>query len=374
MQLIDVETKAGAVMTNSAVSWWQVFVDAIERMPREQQAEWFAALTVELKSRNEKDAAAAQALRAWHLAHEAGTLIESEVIGQALAAVTPRYHAQISTDPRRIATWQAALAAVVKPGMLALEVGTGSGIITMLAARCGATVMSCEMDRLMAAIAQTIVQQNGLAEYIRIVGKPVESLTIPQDLPRPADLLMLDVFSDSLFAFKPFQIVRKSRPLLRPNAICMPARVSLEAALVDYARWPFVIPGTVAGLDLSLLGYAASRSVQIVPGDSDITLRSVPITMIDATLPDALPLEIGAVERTLVSDGGAVNGVAVWLRLELAPGHVLEAHPRTAPPDFYAKPRFDAFRHVLNTKPGQTVNVRLTWKGGKLAATEFLSA
>lgn len=357
-------------MAQSATPWWQVFIDTIERMPRGQQAERFAALSIELKSRNEKAAAAAQALRAWQAAREFGP--PSEAVVEALTAVTPRYHAQISTDPLRIATWNAALAAVVKPGMLALEVGTGSGVIAMLAARSGATVVSCEMDRVMATIAETIVRHNGLTESIRIIGKPVGDLHVPHDLSRPADLLILDVFSDSLFNFKPFQTVRTARTLLRRDAICMPARVSLEAALADHRHWPRIIPGSVAGLDLSLLGDVASLWARIAPGE--VTLRSAQNTMVDATLPDALPPDEGAAQQTLVGDGGVVNGLAVWLRLELAPGQVLEAHPQTAPPNFYAKPRFHAFREALDTRPGQTITIRLKWNGNRLHSAEQVMA
>ena len=357
-------------MAQSATPWWQVFVDTIERMPRGQQAERFAALSIELSSRNESAAAAAQALRAWQAARESGA--PSAAVVEALAAVTPRFHAQISTDPLRIATWNAALAAVVKPGMLALEVGTGSGVIAMLAARSGAMVVSCEIDRVIATVAEAIVQHNGLTERIRIIGKPVEDLHVPQDLSRPADLLMLDVFGDNLFDFKPFQIVRTARTMLRRDAICMPARVSLEAALVDFQYWPRIVPGSVAGLDISLLGDVTSRRMPFAHGDA--TLRSAQHTMVDATLPETLPPEEGTAQQTLVSNGGIVNGVAIWLRLELAPGHVLEAHPQTAPANFYAKPRFNAFRQALDTRPGQTITISLKWKGKRLSPAELVRA
>ncbi|MEP7029974.1 MAG: 50S ribosomal protein L11 methyltransferase [Pseudolabrys sp.] len=348
-------------MQPTATPWWQVFVETIEKLPLAQQADRFVSLANEIRSRGERNSATALALRAWRLARECGIPQDRTKILQALAAGAPGYHVQISTDPQRIATWQMALADILRPGMLVLEVGTGSGILAMLAAQAGANVVTCEKNLVLAAIAEETVRANGLAGRVTVVGKAVEQMRIPQDLPRPADLLMLDMFSDDLFSFKPFDAIRAAKPLLRPGATVMPMQVSLQAALADFARWPRMVPDHIAGLDISPLADIAGLRHIFDSSDPDFQLRSAPMSMVSAVLPDDLPSQPGAPERTAVSDGGPVNGVANWLRMELAPGHVLEARPGVAPRGFYAKPRFYAFREAVETKPGQQLRIRFAW-------------
>ena len=132
-------------------------MDLIDKLPFPQQANRLANLAMMMVGRGgqraERRAAAILALRAWRQAQEVGDCKDNKIVRQALSAVTAGYHIQISTDTVRIAAWEAALADVVRPGMLALEIGTGSGILAMLVARAGGNVVSCEKDPILAAIA-----------------------------------------------------------------------------------------------------------------------------------------------------------------------------------------------------------------------------
>jgi type II protein arginine methyltransferase len=342
--------------------WWQAFIDEIDKLPLSQQPARLANLALMLAGRRERDAAASIAVRAWRQEQETGGGAESDTVRRALRAATPGYHVDIATDAQRIAAWQASLAGVVKPGMLALEIGAGSGILAMLAARAGAHVVSCEKDAILAAIAEATVRRNGLGERIRIVAKACADVRVPQDIPGPAELLLLDLFADRLFDFEPFATIRSVSHLLGPNVVVVPSRVSLEAALVEFGRWNRVIPGNVAGLDLAPLDALSPMLSKIEAADPDLVVRSAAETMVDATLPYDMPAAIGASERILISNGGRVNGIVLWLRLELAPGHVLEARPGRTPRGFYARASFFAFRNQMETLPGQQCAVRIGWQ------------
>jgi type II protein arginine methyltransferase len=354
---------------NSTAHWWQVFLDAIEKLPFAEQAAPLAGLAIKLAERGEQPVAATIALRAWRQNREAGDSKSNEIVRRALSAVVPRYHVQISTDPVRIAAWKAALTDVVRPGMLALEIGAGSGILAMLTARAGADVVSCENDPVLAAIAEETIRQNGFAGRVRIVGKSSRDLRVPGDLPRHAELLLLDLFGDRLFNFSPFDLIRAARGLLSASAVTMPMRVSLEGALANFRRWHRIVPGRVTGFDLTTLLDLASMRISLDADDPDLLLRSAAEPLVSAALPHDLPAPSGVTDRILVSDGGPVNGVAVWLRLKLAPGHVLEARPGHAPRGFYARPSFFAFREMLNTQPGQRCSIRFHWDDKRIAVS-----
>lgn len=344
-------------------TWWQVFVDATEKLPLPQQTEEFARLALMLASRGERSAAAMMALRAWRQERQRGEHHAHESIRRALSSVTARYHAQITTDETRIAAWEAALNDVIKPGMLVLEVGTGSGILAMLAARAGAQVVSCEKDPIPAAIAEETIRTNGLDRQVRIIGKSAQDLHVPIDLPRLADVLVLDLFADRLFDLRPFEIIRSARRLLRPDAVAVPQQISLQAALADFRRWFRMVPGRVRGFDLGLLADLSSMAIGLDPREPDLTLRSAAETLVSAVLPEDLPSETGISEKTLISSGGPVNGIACWLRMKLAGGHVLEAKPGWAPNGFYIRSFFYAFRKPSDTVAGQPFRVRLWWEG-----------
>jgi hypothetical protein len=174
---------------------------------------------------------------------------------------------------------------------------------------------------------------------------------------------MLDVFADTLFSFKPFEIVRNARRLLAPGAAAVPMRVSLHAALADFRRWHRMVPGQVAGMDFAPLIGLSPRSVALDVADPGLTLRSESVPMVAAALPDDLPPDSGSSTQVLTSSGGRVNGVAIWLCLDLTPNHTLEARPGTAPEGFYARPAFHAFAEALETTPGTPCAIRLAWKG-----------
>lgn len=345
---------------------WRPFLEAIAALPPRQQAARLIGLSRAMTAKGDKNQAGFQALRALRLAQDLGDAALTVEARIALVAVVPGYHAHVATDPVRLAAWEAAFAAVVRPGMRALEIGAGCGILAMLAARAGARVVACERDLAMAAIADQVVALNGLRDRVRIVPKPVADLTAPGDLDAPTDLMFLDLFGDTLFDFQPFRRVREAAPLLAPGAVILPARVSLQGALACLPSLRSLRPNWTAGFDLSPLAAAAPMAETLGPGAADC-LRGPAAPLVEATLPNDMPADDGEAIRTLVSDGGEVNGVALWLRLDLAEGCILEARPGAQDGRFYAKGRFFPFEEALETQPGDRVTVRLAWKGSRLS-------
>src|SRR6266567_942463 len=85
--------------------------------------------------------------------------------------VVPAWHFAMMDDKPRNTAYRAAIARAV-PGKRVLEIGTGAGLLAMMAARAGAsTVTTCERVGLIADRARDIVALNGLATRVKVIGK-----------------------------------------------------------------------------------------------------------------------------------------------------------------------------------------------------------
>lgn len=82
-----------------------------------------------------------------------------------------------------------------------LDIGTGTGLLSMMAAKCQAnTIFACEAFKPMAQCARKIIKENGFENFIKVIGKRSTELTVGVngDLPRRANLLVTEVFDTEL--------------------------------------------------------------------------------------------------------------------------------------------------------------------------------
>src|SRR3954471_184949 len=114
--------------------WWAPLAAAARRLPPEKRAAALSRLASAVAERGAGNEAGALALDAWRAAGGAGDAEAARNARALLRLWTPRYHADVATDPARLAAWDAALVATVRPGMRVLDIGTGCGILAMMAA------------------------------------------------------------------------------------------------------------------------------------------------------------------------------------------------------------------------------------------------
>ncbi|KAF4527562.1 hypothetical protein B566_EDAN016040, partial [Ephemera danica] len=80
-----------------------------------------------------------------------------------------------------------------------LDIGTGTGLLSMMAVSCGAdTIVACEAFEPMAKCAREIIEKNGMSDRISVVGKRSTELKIGEDLPHRANILVTEVFDTEL--------------------------------------------------------------------------------------------------------------------------------------------------------------------------------
>lgn len=82
-----------------------------------------------------------------------------------------------------------------------LDIGTGTGLLSMLAVKYGAdSVVACEAFQPMANCAINIIDQNHFSEKIKVVKKHSTALTVGKDgdLPHKFNILVSEVFDTEL--------------------------------------------------------------------------------------------------------------------------------------------------------------------------------
>lgn len=280
-------------------------------------------------------------------------------VRRLLGSIAPGYHLSMMNDVRRNETWDRVLRRAIRPGMTALEIGTGAGMLTLMAARAGATVTTCEFHPQVARIAREVIAANGFADRVQVLTKPSQELQVGVDLAQPADILFCDNFSDNMFSFEPLNSIADARArLLKPGAVCVPGGASVRVAL---ARWDaydrFFRAESTIGFDIRAASDFRSESVDLEIGDPGIELVSDDHTVFgfdfsQSTFPSD---ERVTFELTAGSDG-VVHGIAQWIHLQLDADTSLDAKPAPGT-RFFSNPRFYPFDAPVQVQAGQKLRI-----------------
>ncbi len=263
----------------------------------------------------------------------------------------PMWHFSMMNDKPRNQAYEQAIRATVRPGDHVLEIGTGSGLLAMMAARAGAGyVSSCEMVVPIADKARQIIEQNGYAERVTVINKESTALQIPQDLPERADVLVAEVISSDLLGEGMLDSYDDARTrLLKPDARIVPCAAGVIAQLAGADKLAsYTRVGEIAGFDLQ--GFNDFTPVTLYPEELGLrlTMYSAPFEVFEFDL--QCDRRVAAERKAIavrVIASGLCYGVLQWLKLDLAPGVSFE----NAPCDMAGDIRAGHWRQVLHTFP-----------------------
>ena len=232
--------------------------------------------------------------------------------------VSPWHFPMINDRPRNDA-YHAAITRVV-PGRRVLDIGMGTGLLAMMAAKAGAaSITACEADPVIAGHAREIVALNRLSDSVQVIAKHSTALGIGRDLPQRANVLITETFSSDLLSEGILASLEHAhRELLTEDAVVIPNRAAAFAYLAGGANIESLLfAGHSHGFDLTPFNDFAPAllpaALDNVPHDTlsddfelfsfDLRSRNFPINerMIDIQ----------------VMRSGVASVLVQWIRLDL---------------------------------------------------------
>lgn len=240
----------------------------------------------------------------------------------------PRFHATMLQDAARNRAYRAAIERIV-PGRRVLDIGTGSGLLAMMAARAGAaSVVACEQDPRLARTAREIIARNGLADRITVIDRPSFELERQRDLDGGIDCVVSEIFSDNLLGEGVLAALAHARTeLCDAGAVFLPEQASIRIALAD-APAIDEPPDEVEGFSLAPFARHVPTGKAIRSDHPQLTLRSAPHTPFDFRwTADTDPPSAACTDSMIESLGGMFNAVVQWIELRFAPDLVYENAP-----------------------------------------------
>lgn len=257
----------------------------------------------------------------------------------AAASVVPLgWHLDMLADGPRNAVYRAAIeraVAEVGSDALVLEIGAGSGLMAMIAARAGARhVVACEGDPRLAAVAREIVARNGVANRVTIVAKRSTDLRVGEDLPTRAGVVIGEIFDGTLLGEDALVSFGDAADrLVAPEARWVPPRGRIHAAVIeDPAMRPRARIGEVEGFDLSPFNKLVTRRAGLAGGLSqDRRLLTEPTMLFDLDFAAPSPLVGRTAQSVTVRTDGAADAILLWFSLDFGGGLRLDNDPEGAP-------------------------------------------
>ena len=249
------------------------------------------------------------------------------------AEQVPFWHIPMMNDTRRNDAFEAAILAAIEavgPGARVLDIGTGSGLLSMMAARAGAqSVVACEAVPIIADMARKIIAENGYDDRVTVHGKLSTELEVGAELDAPADILVSEILSSDLLTENVLDTFEDAHArLLKPDAVAIPRAASAIGCLVESEVLDdYVFVDRISGFNVSRFSQFAAMKLPIHGTMTDWKRLSDDVELVRVDLMQRRhESELHRLSIPVLADGTA-TGIVQWMHVDLAEGIAFENHP-----------------------------------------------
>jgi len=281
--------------------------------------------------------------------HKAGVLRDEAQNKPQLGVNTSGFdtapiHIAMLNDKQRTLSFLRGIQEVVHPGDIVLDIGTGTGVLAIAAARAGARHVYAIEASGIGKLARAIFKANGLADRITLI----EGWSTQVNLPEMADMLISEIIGNEPLGERVLETTMDAmKRLLKPNARLVPHKVKIFGLPVTIPFTEIVKHILVAetlrdwqswyDIDFNPLADASQNSSQpfyINPFLArDWESLSEPVQLAVADLKGMSQLPIDNTVSVTANASGRLDGVLVYFEIELGSTTRLSTHPAQAAKD-----------------------------------------
>jgi predicted RNA methylase len=281
-------------------------------------------------------------------------LIESS----ALSQLVPRWHVPMMNEKKRNDAYYFALEAVINPNSSVFEIGTGSGLLSMMAAKMNVKkITTCESNPVIAEKANTIITNNGYKKVINLLYKKSTDVILDVDILEKSNILVSEIFSSELLGEGVLPAIEDvKRRLLTLDARIIPATASIMVSMFGGQEIQDILY-IKNYYDLKIEEFNS-----IIPRKVLLTNNQLPIKLFSDEV-EAFRFEFESksyfpAENKILSfpikSSGICCGVIQWIRLEMTKNIFYENHPSDGSTGSHWQQIAYIFKEPIEIREGQT--------------------
>ncbi len=260
-------------------------------------------------------------------------------------------------DTVRMDAYTAALERTIRPGAVVLDIGTGTGLMALLACRLGARRVFAVDPGDSIHLARAAARASGFADRIQFI----QDVSTRVELPERADVVVSDLRGVlPLFEQHVASIADARERLLAPGGVLVGRRDTLYAAPVEaeeeYGRITRPWDEHARGFDLSVARRAALNTWSKVRVPPDHLLGE-PRVWAELDWRTIREPEVRATVQWTARREGTVHGIAAWFHAELAEGVGFSTGLDT--PDTVYGTAFLPLLEPVRVNPGDAITAEL---------------
>ncbi len=298
-------------------------------------------------------------------------------LSRVLSRFVPPWHLKMLADHERNEAFEKAIKKAVKSDSVVLDIGTGSGILSMMAARAGAQkVFTCEQSKYIADAALENIRKNGYESNIKLFPKKSTQIA-PEDLTETPNVVVAEIFDSGLLGEHAIPSFRHAiSQLCGSNTQVIPKSAEVKGKLIHAEKLASVNPvKNISGLDLSAFDQFRVAEEYITQNLSEITHEfcSDEFDMLSVNFNEPWePFAPGQYKwfdiKVKVTSNNPIHGIAFWYTLHLDDKIKLSSEPGR--PDNHWGQAISFFDSPLTVREGNTMKFTLCYNDIKIWIAE----